>query len=194
MQRRTPEPVEPNRTASDYIDDLPTREYDRPARASNDRGNTDTSDTKRVAIRPATVVGLAIGVALFACGWTTAAVQHVALDTSETPPPPAATEPVKPTVTETKTVTALPKSCEAALRDMRMYLDSAAAVSGAGGQQMDIIDDTFVAILTRDWQLLNDLTNRQRALEKSMLPASSKVVPKLVEVREEITQCLTDAD
>lgn len=194
MQRRTPEPVEPNRTASDYIDDLPTREYDRSARDANDRGNTDTSDTKRVAIRPATVVGLAVVVAAFTCGWATAAIQYVAGDASHTLPAPAATEPVTPTVTETKTVITLPKSCEAALRDMRKYLDSAAAVSGAGGQQMDILSDAYVAILMKDWKGLNSLTMRQRNLEKFMLPASSKVVPKLVEVREEIDKCLADVD
>ncbi len=121
-------------------------------------------------------------------------MQHVTADDNSTLPAPAATEPVTPTVTETKTVITLPKSCEAALRDMRKYLDSAAAVSGAGGQQMDILDDAYVAILMKDWKGLNSLTVRQRDLEKSMLPASSKVVPKLVEVREEINKCLADVD
>lgn len=77
---------------------------------------------------------------------------------------------------------------------MRKYLDSAAAVSGAGGQQMDILSDAYVAILMKDWKGLNSLTMRQRNLEKFMLPASSKVVPKLVEVREEIDKCLADVD
>ena len=138
------------------------------------------------------MLGLAIGAALFGCGWTTAALQYVTGDNNTMQALPPAVEPVTPTVTETKTVTELPKSCEKALRSMRKYLDSAAAVSGAGGQQMDILSDAYVAILSKDYKGLNALTVRQRQLEKSMLPASSKVVPKLVEVREEIDQCLKD--
>jgi hypothetical protein len=157
-----------------------------------DRANTDTSGIKRVAIRPATVVGLAIVAAAFTCGWATAALQYVTGNhdslTHQSTPAPAVT------VTETKTVTRLPKSCERALKDMGKYLDAAAAVSDAGDRQLDLLSEAYVAILQKDWRSLNVVSEKQRSLQTDTLPASSKVIPKLVEVRGEIKQCLADAN
>jgi hypothetical protein len=186
--------IDPRRTASDFIGDLPTREYENmsPADMPSDRVNTDTPGIKRVAIRPATVVGLAVVVAAFTCGWATAALQYVTGEHDRLAPPPASEPAV--TVTKTKTVTRLPPSCERALRDMGKYLDAAAAVSNAGDRQIDLLSEAYVAILQKDWKGLNAVSEKQRDLQTDTLPASSKVIPKLVEVRKEMNQCLADAN
>lgn len=181
-------------TASDYIDGLPTQEYPRASHAVADESppGTDTPPQKRVAIRPATVVGLLTLVAAFGCGWATAAVQYV---TGDRPANVQVTKPESPpTVTVTKTEVRLPESCTKAIRDMRKYLDSAEAVSAAGGLQMDLMDESFQAIMQRDWQKLNELRLRQRKLESDMLPDSSRVIPVLKDVRKELDQCTSDLD
>lgn len=186
-------PIDPRRVAEDFLGDLPTREYEDavPADTPTERVNTDTPDIKRVAIRPATVVGLAIVAAAFACGWATAAMQYVTGDRDPLASPSAPRPTV--TVTETRTVTKLPKSCTLAIRDMRKYLDAAAAVSDAGDKQIDLLSEAYVAILQKDWRGLNVVSEKQRDLQTDTLPASSKVIPKLVEVRKEMDQCLADA-
>lgn len=185
--------IDPQRSADDFIGDLPTREYEDAGSAdtATDRVNTDTPDIKPVAIRPATVVGLAIVAAAFGCGWATAAMQHVTGDNNDTLASPSAPAPA---VTVTKTVTELPPSCEAALRDMGKYLDAAAAVSDAGDRQIDLISEAYIAILRKDYKGLNVVVEKQRDLQRDTLPASSKVIPKLVELRKGMDQCRSDAD
>lgn len=188
-----PKPLEPRRSSDEYIDDLPTQQYPWEQDASNGHAdpNVDTVRIKRVAIRPGTVLGLVLLVAFYACGWATAAMQYVTSnrdDIQADKPDPA------PTVTVTETVTELPASCQRALRDMAKYLDAAAAVSAAGGQQSDILDRAYQAIMQRDWQELNRLREDQHKLESSMLPASSVVIPQLRQVQKELAQCQSDAE
>jgi hypothetical protein len=99
----------------------------------------------------------------------------------------------EPVETVTKTVIKLPPSCRDALDSMSKYLTAASAVSAAGGQQMDLLDDAYQAILARDWQALNVVREKQRDLESTLLPASAKVIPPLVEVQGELEQCRLDA-
>ena len=187
-------PIDPRRSASDFVDDLPTREYEDAqvidAVDDDPEVNPHTSDIKRVAIRPATVLGLAIVVAAFLCGWGTSTMQHAVNDRSLTRAERPDPEPVE---TVTKTVIKLPTSCKDALDSMSKYLTAASAVSAAGGQQMDLLDDAYQAILARDWQALNVVREKQRDLESTLLPASAKVIPPLVEVQEELEQCRLDA-
>jgi hypothetical protein len=76
---------------------------------------------------------------------------------------------------------------------MTKYLDAASAVGNAHSHQMDIISAGYVAILQKDWKALNELAERQRKLGRTLAPASSKVLPVLVEVRKELDQCSQDA-
>lgn len=98
-----------------------------------------------------------------------------------------------PTVTETKTVTDLPPSCEQALRDFNKYLDAAYAVGGANNWQLDIIAKANQAILLRDWQGLAEAKEEQRKLERSLAPATSSVLPVLIEVKKGMERCRSDA-
>lgn len=188
------EQLEPRRSADDFIDDLPTREYacGQSASIGHAVSDVDTQPIKRVAIRPATVLGLVLLVATWTCGWATAAMQYVTGDRRDESSQASSPDPA-PTETVTKTVTRLPESCERALRDFAKYLDAASAVSSMGGRQMDILDRAFQAILSKDWKALNQLREDQRRLESDMLPASSKVIPELKDVQEEMIQCQSDA-
>lgn len=184
-----PRAVEPSREPDDYIDDLPlidSEVIDAVTVAS--RPVSPRPSVKAACIRPATVVALLVLAAVFVAGWATAAVQYVwNKDYSTTE---QATEPdPSPTVTVTKTVTALPESCERAIAAMSTYLDGAQAMSAANGKQVDIMRDAYQAILLKDWKALNDLTERQRALEVSLQPASEGLLLRLADVKKDLTRC-----
>ncbi len=80
------------------------------------------------------------------------------------------------------------------MRSMGKYLDAAAAVGNAHSHQLDIISKAYVAIQLKDWKGLNEATERQRQLGRTLGPASSEVLPALVTVKKEMAQCQSDAD
>lgn len=175
--------LEPQRTADEYIDDLPLRDGSAPDRT--------THPTKRASIRPATVVGLLCAVALFVCGWSVAALQYVMGDRSDMVPG----EP-QPTVTVTviETEVSLPPACQQALKDFDRYLDAAATISKSGTPQLDIMGEAHRAIILKDWKALNEVVTKQRDLQRQMGPASSKVLPVLIEVKEGMERCQSQLD
>lgn len=129
-------------------------------------------------------------------GWATAALQYTVFDDTPRTSSTAVTtrdeaEPA-PTVTVTKTVIELPKSCVQALEDFDRYLDAASAVGGANNQQLDIIGKATQAILLKDWQMLGSAAEDQRNLERSLGPASSKVLPVLISVKKGMSKCRSD--
>lgn len=184
-------------SAGEYIDDLPVYP-DRSDVASPgmpDRSGY-TPSQQRVASGPGCMVVLLCAVALIVVGWTIAAVQYTAgtvrpnveqSSRSERESKPA------PVVTVTKTVTKLPQSCKQALADFEKYLDAAYAISGVNNQQLDLMDEANQAILSQDWKALAALTERQRTLERELGPASTKVLPVLIQVKEGLKQCQLDA-
>lgn len=205
--RKAHRPVEPQRVAADFIDDLPLRpdgpiidgdSDDGVVYASRVRPPVDrtTQPIKEVARGPGCVVVLLCAVAFMVTGWAIAAVQYTFSDR------PAAeqthdqsgtdTQPA-PAVTVIKTETKLPASCKQALEDFAKYLDAAYAVSGVNNQQLDLMDEANQAILSRDWKALAALTERQRTLERELGPASTKVLPVLITVKEGLKQCQSDA-
>lgn len=132
-------------------------------------------------------------------GWTTAALQYTVFGDHDkqyrdNPAYSAGTEQSnpEPTVTVTKTVVELPKSCRDALAAFDKYLDAASAVGAANNQQLDIIGAATQAILLRDWKMLSKTAEDQRNLERSLGPAASKVLPVLISVKEGMNQCRSD--
>ncbi len=179
-------PVEPQYTADEYIDDLPLRDTSPPASFGGGRANGTTRPIKRAGIRPGTVVGLLGAVALFACGWTIAALQYVTGDRLEAVPG----EPLPAvTVTVTETEVSLPPACQKALRDFDKYLDAAASISKANTPQLDLMAEANQAIMLKDWKKLGELTDRQRELERSLGPSSSKLIPVLLQVKKGMETC-----
>ena len=190
-------------TADEYIDDLPLRDEEVYSKAAENASPdtsppvTDTQPIERVAIRPGGVVKSLVSVALLATGWAAGSLQYTVFrdeerDIQVTAPPTVEPAPTV-TVTVTEQVNRLPESCKKAMRDMGKYLDAAAAVGNAHSHQLDIISDAYVAIQLRDWKKLNDLTDRQRQLGRTLGPASSAVLPVLVDVRKGMAQCQSDA-
>lgn len=206
-------PIEPERSAGDYVADLPKRGYascdrtidgetvEADALRSGDAPDVHTQPPERVAIRPATVVGLLVVGAAFMCGWSVSALQYVSgnhykPDTQVTTPAnqPARTEPdTQSTITVTKTVSKLSESCRAAIGDTQKYLDAAAAMSAANSKQVDLMRESYQAILVSDWKKLNELTERQRALEVSIQPGSHLLLPDLRGVKENVAKCLRES-
>jgi hypothetical protein len=140
------------------------------------------------------MVVLLCAVALIVVGWAIAAVQYTvgtvrpnSNQSEQKEPEPA------PAVTVTKTRIELPASCKQALLDFEKYLDAASAISGVNNQQLDLMDEANQAILSRDWKGLAALTERQRKLERELGPASTKVLPVLIQVKEGLKQCQLDA-
>ncbi len=127
-------------------------------------------------------------------GWTTAALQHTVFANDEPVTQVVTDRDARPapTVTVTKTVTSLPKSCSDALHAFDRYLDAAAIIGGANNQQLDIISKANQAILLRDWKMLGEASEDQRNLERTLGPASSKVLPVLIQVKEGMKKCRSD--
>lgn len=80
-----------------------------------------------------------------------------------------------------------------ALHDFGLYLDAAYAISGVNNQQLDLMDEANQAILLKDWRALAKLTERQRNLERELGPASAKLLPVLIKVKDGLKQCQSDA-
>lgn len=198
MQRRVPPSVEPARSADEYIDDLPLRDKE-SANASTGKPspNIQAQPIERVAYGPGTVLKWLCVVAVFMAGMATGTILHAQNDSegrdAQTVLPPTVEPAPTVTVTEQVTRTRLPESCKRALDDMVKYLDAAAAVGDAHSRQLDIISESYVAILQRDWRALNKQQEAQRKLGRSIGPAASEVLPVLVEVEKGIDKCRSDA-
>ena len=195
MRRGKSDAVGASPSAKEYIDDLPVYP-DTQADASSEMPGPSgyTADQQRVVSGPGCMVVLLCAVALIVVGWATAALQYTVgsvrpntsqSDQKELEPAPA--------VTVTKTKIELPASCKQALLDFEKYLDAAYVISGVNNQQLDLMDEANQAILSRDWKGLAALTERQRKLERELGPASTKVLPVLIQVKEGLKQCQLDA-
>jgi hypothetical protein len=205
-ERRRVGPEYDGPTADEYIDDLPIKDGGpsvRDSMRSGKRRDASSADAgvnvhpdppKPVATVAGGVVVSLCAVALVVIGWTIGTVQF-ALARDEDRDTQVATTPTTqpPAPVVTVTVESLPASCRKALASMDKYLDAAAAVGNAHSHQLDIISESYVAILEKDWRGLNAMQERQRDLGRTLGPASSKVLPVLVEVRKEIDQCRSDA-
>ncbi len=98
------------------------------------------------------------------------------------------------TVTVTETKAAMPESCKRVMAGWEKLLHNAAAITSANGEQLDIFSEAYQAILSKDWKKLNELTERQRALEHKLSDDTFKLMPNLKELTEDIKTCRSDVD
>ena len=111
-------------------------------------------------------------------------------DSQSQSPVPAVTVTVTETKIETREVETLSIECQKALIGSSHTLDSAAAITSANNQQLDIMSEAYAAIVTRNWKKLNALAQQQRDLERSLkVPTVTAMLP-YKDLRRDIDECL----
>lgn len=131
--------------------------------------------------------------AIFAAGMGTGAVliggpEPATVETATSP-----TVSPSPTSGRTKPAPApkpsMPAACQRALDGTAKYLDSAARISDAGSQQHDILSEAYTAIIARDWRKLNELAERQNAMERELVGDKGEVLPKQPSLMKDLATC-----
>lgn len=182
-----PRIIEPQYSPDDYIDGLRVKGTGKPdASGKPYRTTQPVKQFDNGHGRP--IAWLLCGVAL---GIILTAVCSAPFRSSE-PGATASSEPtVKETVVEYRDLPdQFPTVCKEALAGVSEYLDSAAAITSANNAQIDIMSEAYTAILMKDWKKLNELSNRQRGLEKSLTEDTVKVMIPRVDLQRKIEQCL----
>lgn len=183
--RRSPE--------DELIDGLRLRKSgksDTPGHTSTNPSNLKGVDTRHMGPLAWVLCGAIIGGILVSCLLAGPFRMSGSGDSQSQLPVPAVTV----TVTETKIVTreveTLSIECRKALIGSSHTLDSAAAITSANNQQLDIMSATYVAIVTKDWKKLNALAQQQRDLERSLkVPTVTAMLP-YKDLRRDIDECL----
>lgn len=129
-------------------------------------------------------VGVATGAVLIAQSDPTPTETAHAPTVSQPPPESRNTKPAKPAPKPT-----LSAECQRTLDGMEKYLDSAVRISDAGSRQHDILSEAYTAILAKDWKKLNDLSERQFAMERELVGDKARVLPEQQALMKDLATC-----
>lgn len=202
MQGRIENPGSPE----DYVDGL---RHKKPANFNTEPDTVTFSVTgsgnptrrqRGVDTRISGPVRCMVGAALFVAGAATGAVLVASASpaTTETARAPTtvsepestpSSRPPEPTKPAPAPPPGLSPECQRALDGMVYYLDSAIAISRVNDKQLDILSESYQAIFRKDWKKLNELAGRQRELDRSLATDKAKVLPKSLELREDLAKC-----
>lgn len=83
----------------------------------------------------------------------------------------------------------LSETCRRALDGTKNYLDAAATIASVNNKQLDIFAEAYRAILQRDWEKLNALSDRQRELERTLAQPYAKLLPDYETLKKDIQAC-----
>lgn len=197
-----PRQIENPATPSEYVDGLRSlRGRDSPNSYINSDDVTVTVmesgnpayRIKGVDTRTRGPVGCLVVAAVFVAGMCTGAalIDSPAPITVETATSPT----VSPTPTSRRTKPApapkppMPAACQRALDGASKYLDSAARISDAGSRQHDILSEAYTAIIARDWRKLNDLSERQNAMERELVGDKGEMLPAQPSLMKDLATC-----
>lgn len=196
-----PRQIENPGTASSYVDGLRTQGVRNSYIDSDDvtvtvmNSGNPTYRIKGVDTRPRGPVGCLAWLATFVVGVATGAVLIARSDPTptETAHAPIVSQP-QPESRTTKPAKPAPKpklsaECRRALDGMEQYLDSAARISDAGSQQHDILSEAYTAMIAKDWRKLNELSERQFAMERELVGDKVKVLPEQQALMKDLATC-----
>lgn len=122
---------------------------------------------------------------IFTCGAGFGGLINAPPEDSDNPSP-------QPTVireTATRTVNVLTQPCAQVLRNAELLMKSVYAITDSRGTQLDILDESYTAILRKDWRELNELTDRQRELGRLLAADSADLLPSSADFQRDIQQC-----
>ena len=184
-RRRSPEDT--------LIDGLRLRESGNPGTSRHTSTNPHKLkgvDTRRVGPLAWVLCGALIGGMLVSCLLAGPLRMSGSGDSQSQLPEPAVTVTVTETKVEVREVPVLPAACRKALEGASQTLDSAAAITSANNEQLDIMSGAYAAIVTKDWKRLNQLAQQQRDLERSLKVPTVKAMLPYKDLSRDIDQCL----
>lgn len=182
-----PRQIEPEHSVDDYVDGLRRKSTGKSDASTKPYGPTQTVkplDTRQRRPIAWVLSGVALGVIL-------TAVCSAPFRSSA----PGATANSEPTAIKTvveyvdRPVPDIPTVCREALAGVSEYLDSAAAITSANNAQLDIMSQSYQAIIGKDWKKLNELSDRQRDLEKALTDDTVRVMIPRADLQRKIEQC-----